>query len=132
MRLKVPLAVHNGATISTVVFSFAVGAAHASAPQNLPQFRLFAVDTSGNVTTWQSGSAGGYATFPTPASGALWYAAGATQTYTYSLTGVPVVDTSKFTYFAEVIDESGTNSQAGNIFYSAAVTFIQIPDMRFY
>lgn len=121
------LRVHHGATLTSVAFSFVVASSHL--PTTLPQFRVFAC--GGGVKTPLRAGAQGYASFtPTPASGAAWFAAGAVQTFTYTPDATIVIDTSKYTYWAEVIEESGNNALPGNIFVDATCTFQLIADLR--
>lgn len=136
-RLVVPLRVHDGATFASCAFYFAVGQAHAGVPLNLPMFRVFKVDTLGNVTylsssTTQAGWSGnGFVQFnPTPATGALWYNTGNVQNFTYTLDANVVVDLSKYTYYAEIADEQGTNALSGNFYLDVQAFFSPVPDLR--
>jgi hypothetical protein len=128
----VELRVHNGATFTRVDFGFAVANSHAGgAPATLPQFRVYAQDANGVKTPLQTNGNNGYATFtPIPASGAAWFASGAPQSFTYTLDAAMVIDTSKYHYWAEVIDEQGTNAAIGNIYFDALAYFTNILDLR--
>lgn len=130
------LRVHNGATFYEVVVTFKVGSDHSSnwPVGSLPRMRVFAVDGDGTMTilkTTGGAAAGGWMQIATPASAAAWYASGNAQTFTYLLDAGTIVDTSRCTYFAEVIDESGTNAMANNAYHTFASYFQAIADMRF-
>ena len=131
VRIIVPLRVHDGATLSTAILSFIVSQTHSGVPQ-LPIFRVYKVDTSGNVTPlYSTGSiVGGYVTPATPGSGAAWYALGATQTLVLTCDAGVVIDRSRYTYFAEIVDEHGANAHAGNQYVAIACAFTSIPDLR--
>jgi hypothetical protein len=133
----VPLPVHDGATLSSVVVKFEVGATHANTPANMPQIRVVRVDSSGNKTSLASSAQGadgsGWIAFPTPASGALWYAAGATQTWTVTCDENNVIDATTYTYWVEIEDESGLHAfavGAGNCWEVVEASFTAIPDTR--
>lgn len=139
-RLIVPLRVHHGGLLLQLTVNVLVSVAHngvGAPPTSMPQFRVFAVDTLGNVTnlsqsTTQPGWAGnGFIQWnPAPASGTAWYNGGNVQVFTYTFDNLQVVDTTRFTYFAEIIDEAGVNSSPGN-FYTCVVANMQaIPDLR--
>lgn len=131
-RILLPLRVHDGATMTQVVFWFVI-AVHAGVPTSLPQFRVYKVDVSGNVTPLRSSStlANGFEPFsPTPASGAAWHNSGTAQSFTYTLDASVVIDISQYSYVAEIADESGTNTVLGNVYTSAVGTFSSIPDLR--
>jgi hypothetical protein len=123
------LRVHDGSTLSSVAFIFAVRTAHASVPEYLPRFRVARVSESGVVEPLRAPDSTtdfeGFQFFsPRPASGALWYAGSGPQTYTYTCNVNNVVDLSRYHYIIEVQDERGANSYSpsglnGNFFSSA-------------
>jgi hypothetical protein len=129
-RLALPIDVHNGATFSQVVFWFVIGSSHL--PQSQPFFRVVKVDGSGNVTPLKSTGltqAGGWVQLAAANAGA-YFAGGVAQSFTYTLDGGVVVDTSAFSYFAEIVDEDGTSAAGGNVYITAVATMTSIPDMR--
>lgn len=127
-RFVVPLRVHDGATLLSVTFNFLIST-HSALPQNFPQFRVHKVDIAGNLTSLYSGTpnGSGFLELPSPGSVAAY---NATAQFTYNLDAGVVIDASKYSYFVEVVDESGTNAQAQNVFLSAVGLFSEIPDMR--
>lgn len=134
-HLLYPLTVHDGATLTSVVFTFVVTATHVGVPAQLPAFRLYAVTPAGVVTvlsTIAAGNSSGFVVFnPTPANAAAWNNGAAAQTFTVNVDGGgTVVDTSQFLYFADVADEAGTNALYGNEYLTAKPTFTSIPDQR--
>jgi hypothetical protein len=131
-RLLGPLRVHHGAAFTSVQFAFVVLVAHSGQPTPaiLPIFRVFAVDSLGNVTPLSTNAAQpgwmgqGFVQYnPRPASGLIWYNGGNTNVFTYTLDIGVVVDVTKYTYYAEIIDESGANSFIGNQYIAADCVF---------
>jgi hypothetical protein len=140
-RCLIPLFVHDGSAIEGVAFSFGVAVhSFSSPPASMPAFRVYARDALGNIIPLSSTIveptliANGFKPFPTPASGSAWHASGATQTINYlcdtNSVAATRVDRSKYTYWAEIIEETGANSVAGNSYYGMAVTFTAIADQR--
>ncbi len=132
-RVTIPLRVHDGATMTQVVFSFTVTNLHAGVPVSLPLFRVYKVDASGNVTPLKSGTtiAAGFVMFnPTPANAGAWIVGGAVQNFTYTLDASVVIDRANFLYFAEIVDEAGANAKAGNNYETVSASFTLIPDLR--
>lgn len=124
-----PLRVHNRATLASVTFSLTVGSSHGP-PATLPAFRVYSQDVNGVKTPLLTNGTYGYATFtPTPASATAWFAAGAVQTFVYTCNSGVIIDTSQFTYFAEVLDESGAGAAAGNSYLDATCSFTGIADL---
>lgn len=131
-RVLIPLRIHNGATFQQAVFWFAVQNAHSGVPANLPQFRVYKVDANGVVTPLRTASTlpNGFEPFPTPASGTAWVDGNAAQSFAYTPDAGIVFDDSTYQYFAEIIDESGTNATNGITYTSVVVHCDLMPDMR--
>jgi hypothetical protein len=133
-RALVPLRVHNGATFTSARFFFRVAGGHAGVPAQLPRFRVFKRSAAGVVTNLRAATSG-YLTMPTPASVAA-YENGAggglsgLQSVLFTCDASQVIDTSAFTYFAEVISESGTNALTGLVFHGVDVSMTSIADLR--
>jgi len=124
------LRVHNGATFVSVTFRFVVGSSHGP-PAFLPQFRVFALDANGVRTPLLTNGNQGYTPFaPAPANNTAWYAGGAIQSFTYTLDANVVIDTSKYSYWVEVVEESGSGAAAGNVYIDATASFSGIADLR--
>lgn len=117
--------VPNGATITSVTLGVIISNSHSGIPGNLPAFTVFRLD----LTTGAVVSCGPAATFPTPGSTAAYIAASAEQFWGVTLTGNNVMDESKYEFFAQLSDESGTNAIAGNN-YVSVLAVVSIPDMR--
>jgi hypothetical protein len=142
-RLSSPLRVHNGATLTALLVTYEISAAHsgaASLPESLPQMRVIRVDMFGDVVPlytntnpavtayYGNGWVGFYqAPFPTPTA---YYDGGAVQSTSYPLDPGIVIDTSQYAYLVQVIDESGAGSFGGNIYVEAVADFDPIPDLR--
>ena len=125
-RLSVPLRVHDMAQLFAVGFIFRIGSAHGVLPDQLPRFRVVRVSSTGLVQPLKATDAvtdlNGFTPLPRPALAADYYAAGAQKQYTYSPTVNYIVDRKEYTYFAEIVDESGNNSMIGNCFIAIGTT----------
>lgn len=133
VRFATPINVYNGGTITTVLFNFRVNESHL--PQNLPRFRVVAQDAAGVLYPLRAADTAltdvdGFVTYnPSPATAAAWYASGANQRFTYTCNQNQVIDTSKYVYYIEIIEESGTNSFSlsnGNTWHGVETTFTTI------
>lgn len=127
----VSLRVHNGATLARVTFNFRVPTPRANRPQLLPKFRVIRADTSGNrvplASIAQGASTDGYVSPPLPTDGAGWYAGGNAQQFVYTCDQNNVIDTSLYTYFAQVIEEQAVVTYPPA--YDGAVLFEQKLDV---
>lgn len=138
-RLTCPLRVHHGATVTQVVFHFLIGNSHsAGMPASLPQMRVLRLDMAGNAvplctTPTTFGWLGnGWLQFygASIVIPSVYFNGGAVQTVTYACDGGTVIDTSRYAYVAQIIDESGAGAMGGNTFYAAEATSSAIPDLR--
>jgi len=137
-RLTMPLRVHHNATFTEVDVYFKVGSSHSGGvPTNVPQMRVIRLDTLGNAVPLcnnpaESGWLGnGWLTMTSATTGPGYYGGGAVQYAPYPIdSGLQLVDVSQYTYFVQVIDESGSNAQSGNDFFEALAKFSAIPDIR--
>lgn len=129
-RLLVPLRVHHGATFQNVRFYFTIITGHSAVPSILPFFRAYAVDILGNVTPLNTSTGqvgGGFMSFPTPSNTTTYQNTGE---FIYPTDAGTVVDTTRFTYFAEIVDEGGSNAMNGNTWLDIVSEMRLIPDMR--
>jgi hypothetical protein len=107
---RVPLNVHNGAQFNTVDFNFIVANNTGQCPDETPaRFGVFAKDLNGVVYPLSASMP--YQGQPNYTSAAAWYANGLPQQWIYSCDGLSsnpyvLVDTSRFTYFAEIVEAS--------------------------
>jgi hypothetical protein len=138
-RAVCPIALHHGATLLYVSLDLTVSSAHSgvgSPPASMPLIRVFSVDTLGNVTNLFTAArsigwvGNGFSQIPTPASGTAWYNGGTPHTFTYGIDAGTIVDNTKYTYFCEIVDESGANSFTGNNYLGTASYVYYIPDLR--
>lgn len=136
-RLAMPIRVHNGATLTEVDFYLIVGSSHL--PATFPAIRVVRVDTAGNAvplcnTPSTTGFLGaGWLAFlwPNPPNAPSYYAAGVVQTSPYPVdASLQLVDTSRYAYVAQVIDEGGAGAAGGNIYFEVLAKFSSIPDLR--
>jgi len=131
-RFVIPLNVYNGGTITDVIVTFNVGENHL--PQYLPKFRILRMDSQGVVQSLRASDlietdGDGFIPFnPTPSSAANWYNGGSLKTFTYSCNQNQLIDTSKYFYYLEIVEEGGNGSYAvvGNTWRSATATFTNI------
>ena len=110
-RAYVPVRAHDASTLAQVTVYFRVGAAHATVPTTPPAIRVLRQDQNGNCVALTSTAAGadsdGYVTMPKPSSGAVWYASGASQSFTVPCDQNNAVDVSQYAYFVELVEEQG-------------------------
>lgn len=134
---RLDLRVHDGATFTTLALPFQVFGDYVSAgtiPTKLPRVGVFAADTFGNTFPLSVGSP--YQTIPAPASPTAWVAGNATQTLTYTADSASdnpyvVMDTSKFYYFAELVEIDGPGAILESVeYFDFAASFTNITDIR--
>lgn len=135
ISLVVPLRVHDGAAFTSAVLKWSVGVSHSGIPENLPKWRIVSISTSGQITPLNTSFVGnydsqGYLLTPTPASTSAYYNSGNPYDVTYACDTGIIIDTSKFDYAVEIVDEWGPSALVGNNFFSIQATFI-VADMRF-
>lgn len=128
----VPLRVHDRSTFVSATFTFVVNGIHAGVPEVLPRFRVFQVDTVGTVTPLKTNGDNGYVTYaPAPANAAAWQTAlPNNHTFAYACDVGVVVDKSRYSYFAEIQDESGQNAVIRTYYLDVACAFADIADLR--
>lgn len=104
----------NGATLSRIDLTFAIGTSHGALPASQPSISIERYKNDGTQsvlgsTTLAAGTTGAY------------YNGGAEQTL--SVTGLTeVIDKTQYTYGAILIDENGANSIAGNAYHRLKAT----------
>ena len=131
-RFACPLRVRSGGSIVQIDFHWLVGQNHANIPATLPRFRAFAVDASGNVFPLKAPASDtdndGFQTLPTPASAGAYNNGNAAQEFIYVCDQNQLVDISKYSYFVEFIDESGTNAwtSTGNTLISTVTEIVGV------
>lgn len=139
--LRLPLRLPDGARLSQVVVSFRVGQSHANVPDYLPKARVVRIAPEGTITqypeqTTSGRDVNGWVPLATPGSGALYYAAGASQTITLTFDHLAQdpTSTAAYGYALEWTEESGSNTFAdsvGNYLDYIETTFYQA-DLRPY
>jgi hypothetical protein len=114
----------NGRRLAQIETILAVGQSHSAVPVTLPAMLLFrtqSLTALGAITADQSLFSGVQRAFPTPGSGALWYASGHLQSWSLVTDQNNVIDTSR-RYYLAIIDESGSNSLALNSYFGFRLT----------
>lgn len=130
-RILVPLEVHNLATFTNAHLSFYTSA-HTQLPDNMPSMRIIAVDAFGDVIPL-GGTPGsqGYVAFPAPAGVTPYSNNRFNLIYPInSGAGLPI-DKLNFTYYAEIVDESGIGAVAGNTYLQVLCNFSNIASLYF-
>lgn len=130
-RGLVPLQVHQKAVLQTVTLTYRIASSHF--PQFLFKFRIIAVNDSGAIFPLidASGSNDANGFYSPPATTASqYYGAGAVQTIVVS-PFAPLIDKTKFRYYADIVDESGTGALLGNQFIDVSLNFTNILDTKF-
>lgn len=126
--VRIPLRVHNGAVFAGAKFTFAVTPGATQIPAQTPRFGVFARDAFGNKTTLLEYYQ------PTPQTVADWVSGGFPQPYQVMLSHPSVaIDTSKYSYFAEIVEASGANAIAGAlgvVYLDLVGYFIDVLDIR--
>lgn len=131
---RVPLRVHNGAELGIVQFTFTVAAGATAVPTQTPRFGVFAQDTSGNV--WPLSTAKPYQYQTGITSPSQWSNSGLLQALffaadVYSVNPRVLIDTSQYSYFAEIIEASGAGAVIGQVEYFDPLSeFSNIQDIR--
>lgn len=127
-RLICPMEVHHNATLVNVVFWLTPSASHVAVPESLPTFRVVRVDNEGNVTPLQTDptTAGwvgdGWVQFnPIPGSFAGWTFL---VSFTYAIDIGTIIDTTQYSYFIQINDETGASAIAGNYYHAARAQFV--------
>lgn len=127
-ELMLKLRVHDGARLLFATLRFHVGTNH-NAPAALPKFRVLRVDPKGTGVPMTTNAGQGFVMAPRPTVPSDWYAGGGTRTIAVSCDD-NVLDTSRYTYWAHVIDEAGTGAAAGNIYADVICDFDSVLDLR--
>lgn len=111
-KFSLPLRVHNGGRLTTATINFRIFKERSELPVKTPRIRIVRVDSVGNIQPLTSQALGadadGWLSFTTPGSPEDWYALGALKTFTVVCDQLNTIDTSIYQYYAEVIEEVGT------------------------
>jgi hypothetical protein len=116
---------YHGKTLARIDATFAVGQSHSGVPSVLPTMRAYrtqSIATTGVApATDQSLLSTTDATFPTPGSGAAYYASGQLQSWAYVSDQNNVIDASR-RYYVILFDENSTNALRLNSYFGFRVT----------
>ena len=128
--------VHNGATLTSVSITLIASGPHSSVPASLPSMQVFrqtlAASVFPNPTFAPALSTTSTQAFsPAPGSGSAWDNSGETQLLTYICNQNNVIDNTQYAYYVLLIDEHGSGSVAGNLYYGLQCSYQGIADMRF-
>lgn len=124
----VPIYPIDNSSIVLVAMTFAIGFSHANLPGNQPSVGIFGLTNGGsNVPLLSTG--GGIVTLAAGTTGA-YYAGGAPQSLLFTPDQNALVDRSNLAYYALVTDENGSNSMAGNKYFTIEV-HMTVPDLRY-
>lgn len=118
VRFFTPLRTYGGATLETVTLTYYVGAVHAALPQVFPQMRIIAIDAQGTLFPLGAGTlydVGGFHAISAATAPGLLYQPETVYEFVYTCTQNNVIDGSRFTYWLEIIEESGANCFSGGV-----------------
>jgi hypothetical protein len=118
---------HNGATLSSVIVVLFPTLAHSSLPSNLPTISVFY--QTYNSTSRNALSTFSVQTLPSPSDVNAYKSN--PQYLEFVCNQNNIIDNTNNMYFLQITDESGTNSVAGNQYYSVTLNYTNILDMRF-
>jgi hypothetical protein len=116
---------YAGMRLALVTAVFAVGQSHSGVPAILPDLRCYR--TQSLATLGVAPSAGDSllaaidAPFPTPGSGSAYYASGNLQAWSLTPDQNNVIDATR-RYYVLLLDESGANAEALNIYFGFRLT----------
>lgn len=141
-RFTHELRVYNGAKISKVDIHWRVTQTRSVLPEVFPKMRVIAVRYDGVVVPLRAADGQtdmeGFVAISQASIAATYYNSGNEQSFSYACTIEHVIDLEQYSYFIEVIDESGANAFStaawynfspngtGNLFIAARSTFINI------
>ncbi len=128
-RFVLPLDVHNGATFTIAQLIFRA-ATHTSLPATLPSMRVYAVDAFGDVFPLGGlPNTPGFLSLPTPPSVSAY--SDQVLELIYEINPGVVINRFLFSYFAEIVDESGAGAVPGNRYQRVSGAFFNIAGMFF-
>jgi hypothetical protein len=113
--------VHNGATLNSVSVYFSVNGSRSVLPATLPIIRVYTASVIPGATNSYLSTTS--AQTISPSSGSAYYNSGVAQPLTYTCNQNNVIDSTKNLYFITITDETGTNSQSGNKYYSVQLNY---------
>lgn len=122
----------SGATLSSVAFVFIVPTSHSGVP-TMPTFEIFRQPLAAG-SSWsipQPLNSSGTQSPSAPGSGSAWYNSSLVQQFAYSCNQNNVIDTTQYAYSAYIVDETGGNAIAGNLYVAMIPTFTGITNMAF-
>lgn len=134
---------HQGATLVGLYLIFGVQTSHSDVPANLPTMGVFRFPIGPGVTAASAqnlySASGGFQTFGTapaspsspPGTGAAWYDSGLNQAFGFIPNQNNVIDRANYIYTVILTDEYGSNSIAGNFWYSIAPLYSGIGSLQF-
>lgn len=123
---------HDGSTLVGATLWFKIAAGHGGVPANPPTLSIFRrnVLTGGAGQVLASTDGGGGLAITSVASVVAYEQGSAVVSFSYPLDQNRTIDKTTYVYAATITDESGANSQTGNLFYGIDFEVDTIPDMR--
>jgi hypothetical protein len=118
----------TGATLSSVSIAIQVGNVHSGVPSNLPHLSVQYQSLTSTSIGAALSTTNPQAFTPTPGSGAAWYDGSNMQQLTYLCNQNNVIATGTV-YFIQLVDENGTNSIAGDIYYGITLNYTAVANM---
>jgi len=128
--INIPLRLHDGATLTSLDLDFTIGSTHSGLPSNQPSYGISRLDVSGSAGTVVGLRSGGSVSLGAGSLAAYNAFVGVPVSLAYICDQNNVIDLSRYFYFAEILDENGTNAIAANQYYGIEA-FMTVADMRF-
>lgn len=111
-RFNLPLRVHNGGRLTMATLYYRIFKERTALPVKTPRVRIVRVDSVGTIQPMTSqvlgADANGWLPITTPGSPEEWYANGEMKSFTVVCDQLNTIDTGNYQYYAEVIEEVGT------------------------
>lgn len=112
-KCAIPLRVHDGARMTSATLIFRIPTERTQIPKAMPRMRFIRVDKDGRIESLQSATQGtdvdGYSSQPLVKSGGEWFNNGEAQSWTVQFDQNHTIDTSLYMYYAQIIEEVGTD-----------------------
>ncbi len=125
-----PLRVIDGARLVYAELHFFVSVGHANTPASPIRCRLLRIDANGVATPMTTNATYGFTAFTASVGTGGAFDATVLRTLTAFCDTANVIDASRYSYVAHVIEEAGQYGVAGNVFADVNVSHDTITDLR--
>lgn len=125
-----PLRVLDGARLAYAELHFFVSVGHEATPASPIRCRILRIDANGTATPMTTNAMDGFTPFTAPVGIGINFDATVLRTLTVFCDTANVLDVSRYSYVAHVIEEAGEYGVAGNVFADINVSHDTILDLR--